>query len=162
MEKGSGEGAAAAAIREHGAVLARVCMALLGDAEAATSALERVAREAAERDVPADRSPKVFLLGLAHRACTTHLSKMPSRRDEAPATERMGDAAAAAEARAALAKLRPTEREAVVLHLVGGLDAAEVAAACGIDPKVARERIARALVQLADANANANGKGGGR
>ena len=51
-------------------------------------------------------------------------------------------------ARAALGKLKPTEREAVVLHLVGGLDAAQVAEACGVDLATARARIARGVSQL--------------
>jgi RNA polymerase sigma-70 factor (ECF subfamily) len=137
------------AIQEHAAAIGRVCMALLGDRAAVEAALERVAREAASKGLPAGRSAKVFLMGLAHRACTTQLSKLPSRKDEAPTTERMGDAAAAGEARTALAKLKPTEREAVVLHLVGGLTSAEVAEACGLPPTAAKDRIGRALAQLA-------------
>lgn len=138
------------ALREHGAALGRVCMALLGEHAAVEAALERVARAAGDKGLPTDRGAKVFLMGLAHRACTAQMSKAPSRRDEAPAPERTGAAAAASESRAALAKLRPTEREAVVLHLVGGLTAVEVADACGVDAKVARERIRRALSQLAE------------
>jgi DNA-directed RNA polymerase specialized sigma24 family protein len=51
-------------------------------------------------------------------------------------------------ARASLGKLKPTEREAVVLYLVGGLDAAQVAEACGVDLATARLRIARGVSQL--------------
>jgi DNA-directed RNA polymerase specialized sigma24 family protein len=51
-------------------------------------------------------------------------------------------------ARAAIGKLKPTEREAVVLHLVGGLDAAQIAEACGIDLEAARQRVARGVSQL--------------
>ena len=63
---------------------------------------------------------------------------MPSRLPNPTAGWGEGEAkpAAAREpglARSALGKLKPTEREAVVLHLVGGLDAAQVAEACGID-----------------------------
>lgn len=144
----NGQGAVAQAIREHGMSIARVCMALLGDRGLVESALERVAKEAGDKGLPADRSAKVFLMGLAHRACTALMSKTPFRKDEAPATERTGDVAAASDARATLAQLKPTEREALVLQVVGGLDVKDVAAACGIDPKVARERIGRALGQI--------------
>lgn len=49
-----------------------------------------------------------------------------------------------------LGRLKPTEREAVVLHMVGGLDAAQVAQACGIDLTTARTRLARGVSQLVE------------
>ena len=167
-ENQGGAAAAVAALREHGAVLGRVCMALLGgDREAVEKALERVAREVGAKPEAANHgSTKAWLLGLARVACATQLSKVPvrtshgsererererarAREDAAPATERIGDAADAASAREPLATLKPTEREAIVLHVVGGLDAAGVATACGTDEATARARIARGLVQLA-------------
>ncbi len=135
------------ALREHAAVLGRVCMALLGDREGAEKALERVAREAgAKNAVPT----KAELLGLARVACATQLSKLPMKKDGGPTTARMGAAQDAGFARAALGRLKPTERDAIVLHLVGGLDAADVARACGIDEQTARARIARGLLQLTE------------
>jgi DNA-directed RNA polymerase specialized sigma24 family protein len=66
-------------------------------------------------------------------------------------------------ARALLATLRPTEREAVVMSLVARLDAADVAAVCNIDVPTARMRIGRGLEQLLRESANAeNAKGGSR
>jgi DNA-directed RNA polymerase specialized sigma24 family protein len=137
------------ALREHAAVLGRVCMALVGDRDGAEKALERVAREAAGKS---DGAPtKASLLGLARTACATQLSKIPmTRREAGPTTARMGAAQDAGFARASLGKLKPTEREAVVLHLVGGLDAADVARACGTDEQTARARIARGLLLLAE------------
>lgn len=158
-EKGERGGPVAGALREHGPALARVCMALIGDGEAATRALERVARDAGEKGLPPEGDVRVFLMGLAHRACTTQLSKLPSRatspgakdaRDDAPRTERMGDVAAAPDARASLGRLKPTEREALVLHVVGGLTPEQVATAVGVEAKTARDRIGRALSQLAE------------
>jgi RNA polymerase sigma-70 factor (ECF subfamily) len=142
-------------MREHGAVVARVCMALLGDAAATERALERVARDAAATTFEEGKSALVRVLGLARVACANQLSKLPIR-----ATAAWGDAAepkpattreTAREpgiARAAIGKLKPTEREAVVLHLVGGLDAAQIAEACGIDLETARQRVARGVSQL--------------
>ena len=152
------ESAGAAAMRAHGAVLARVCMALLGDAAATERALESVAREAATATFDADKSALVRLLGLARSACATQLSNHARQAirttaawsdgaDPKPATTPDG-AREPAVARAALAKLKPTEREAVVLHLVGGLDAAQIAEACGIDLEAARQRVARGVSQL--------------
>ncbi len=152
------ESAGAAAMRAHGAVVARVCMALLGDAAAVERALESIARDAATATFDADKSALVRLLGLARSACATQLSnhaRLAIRTTAAwsdaaepkAATARDG-AREPALARAALGKLKPTEREAVVLHLVGGLDAAQIAEACGIDLEAARQRVARGVSQL--------------
>jgi len=155
------ESAGAAAMRAHGAVVARVCMALLGDAAATERALESVAREAGTITFDAEKSALVRLLGLARAACANQLSnhaRLPIRTTAAwndaadplsrrPATTRDG-AREAVVARASLGKLKPTEREAVVLHLVGGLDAAQIAEACGIDLETARQRVARGVSQL--------------
>jgi len=150
-------------MEKHGAVVARVCMALLGDVSACEQALERVAREAG--GLPFDDEALILprLLGLARMACATQLSKVPLRAtsrsvgpgataDEAPPrTERdPSSPQEPAVARVALGRLKPTEREAVVLHLVGGLTAEQVAAACGIDVAAARSRVARGVAQLVE------------
>ena len=147
---------AAALMREHGPAIGRVCMALLGDAAAASSALERVAREAASVTFAEGQPPLARLMGLAPAACATQLSKMPVRQTAAwseeatkPKTAREGGGEPAL-ARTAIGKLKPTEREAIVLHMVGGLDAAQVAEACGTDVETARQRIARGVAQLVD------------
>lgn len=137
-----------AALKEHGAVLGRVCMALVGDRDAAEKALERVAREAGASK---EAITKVSLLALARIACATQLSKLPARKSDAsPNTQRLSNIEEAATAREALMKLKPTEREAVVLHVVGGLDAKDVAKACNTDEQTARQRIARGMSQLVE------------
>ena len=68
-----------AVMREHGAVVARVCMALLGDAAAAELALERVAREAGVAKFEDGKDARAVLMGIARGACANQLSKMPSR-----------------------------------------------------------------------------------
>lgn len=135
-------------VREHGPLLGRVCMALVGEHGAVERALEQVARDAATKPLPADDAGmKVFLLGLARSACAIQSSRLPVRRDEAPTTERMhGDEAA--KARASVGALKPTEREAVVLHLVGGLGVDEIAIACNIAKDAARSRLSRGIAQL--------------
>ena len=149
------ESVASAALQEHGGVLARVCMALLGDAAATEHALEGVARDAATATFEEGKSTLVRLLGLARVACATQLSKLPIRTTaawgEGAEPKPVGARETAREpglARAAIGKLKPTEREAVVLHLVGGLDAAQIAEACGIDVEAARQRVARGVSQL--------------
>jgi len=152
------EGAAAALLGTHALVLGRVAMALLGDAAEVERALEQVAREAGATPPPAHVTPQAWLLGLVRAVSATQLSKLPLRprsADTAPTTERLG-ATDAVPARAALAALRPTEREAVVLSLVGGLEVADIAAACNVDAATAKARLARGLEQLL------RGEGGAR
>lgn len=142
-----------AALREHGVVVARVCMALLGDAAAVEVALERIAREVGVAAFADGKDERAVLMGIARGACAIQLSKMPSRLPIHTAgwgerKEEVGAAREPALARAALGTLKPTEREAVVLHLIGRLDAAQIAEACGIDLATARGRIARGFSQL--------------
>ena len=142
-------------MREHGGVVARVCMALLGDAAAAELALERIAREAGVAKWDEGKDPRAALLGIARGACANQLSNLPIRLPIRTAGWGEVNAGAAREpapgvARAALGKLKPTEREAVVLTLIGGLDAAQVAEACGVDLTTARGRIARGVALLVE------------
>ena len=50
--------------------------------------------------------------------------------------------------RDALDKLKPSEREALVLRFVADLSHREIAAACNLDEAAARKRISRALARL--------------
>ena len=169
-ERGEPGAPASRLLEEHAAVMGRVAMALLGDAAHVERVLEHVAREvgakgrapegaaspAASGSAPTKEQSSaaalVWLLGLVRAASATQLSKLPLRTrlggaEAAPVTERMGSKEAVA-ARASLAALKPTEREAVVLSLVGGLDTAGVAAACNVDVATIEARIARGLEQL--------------
>jgi RNA polymerase sigma-70 factor (ECF subfamily) len=140
-------------VREHATVMARVAMALLGDQARTERALELAAREAGGKTKPEGVSALAWLLGLVRSASSIQLSKLPLRtrtgplEAPAPETQRLG-AGDAIPAREALARLKPTEREAVVLCLVGGLEAVDVAAACNVDVATAKTRIARGLEQL--------------
>jgi RNA polymerase sigma-70 factor (ECF subfamily) len=50
--------------------------------------------------------------------------------------------------RDALGRLKPAEREALVLRYVADLSHREIAVACNIDEAAARKRISRALARL--------------
>jgi RNA polymerase sigma-70 factor (ECF subfamily) len=50
--------------------------------------------------------------------------------------------------RDALEKLKPSEREALVLRYVADLSHREIAMACGLDEAAARKRISRALERM--------------
>lgn len=141
-------------IRENAPRLAKVARALVSRASDVEPALEEV--------VASLRGQKVGdadVFGALRRACSTREARtsrqglatptQPSASSEAPTTERSGAAADAVRARAMLGGLKPTEREAVVLHAIGGLAVADVALACGVDEATARARISRGMVALA-------------
>lgn len=137
-------------LAEHGAAIARVCMALLGDAREVERVLEQTARAAGAKKPPEGMSERAWIFGIARAECANQMSKVPLRavtHATGPVTERLG-AKAATPARDALATLKPTEREAVVLHAVGGLGLEEVAVACNVDVATARSRIAQGMQKL--------------
>ena len=142
------DGAQARLLREHLAVMGKVAMALLADGARVAEVLEEVAREAAKAtELPS--AGKAWLLGLVRVACAKQLSKLPIKTrgfESSPTTERVGGAAAAA--RASIAGLRPTEREAVILWIVGGLTVEEIAQACNVDAATAKARLARGFGQM--------------
>ena len=163
----SGSADVASLLNAHAAVMARVAMALLGEAAHVERVLEQVAREAAGvAAAPDGVAPLAWLLGLVRAASATQLSKLPLRTrtgapDTAPTTARIG-ASDAVPVRAAVATLKPTGRDAVVLSLVGGLEAADVAAACNVDVGTARTRFARGVEELLRQDAPSDDEGGAR
>lgn len=152
--------ALAACARTHGVILGRLCMALLGsqaDADEATQ--ETLLR--AHRAMPTyrgDGSVKAWLCGIARHVCA-HMLETRRRGREllelVPADALTDDARLAfahrQRARAirdALARLKPSEREALVLRYVADLSHREIALACNLDEATARKRISRALARL--------------
>jgi RNA polymerase sigma-70 factor (ECF subfamily) len=103
-------------------------------------------------------SVKAWLFGIARRISGRHV-EMRSRRESklrlVHDTGRARDAIdlalereRAERARTALAKLKPSEREAVVLRFEAELSFRDVATACGVDEAAARKRVSRALARL--------------
>jgi len=152
--------ALAACARTHGAILGRLCMALLGsqaDADEATQ--ETLLR--AHRAMPTYRgegSVKAWLCGIARHVCAHMLETRRRGREllELVPTDALSEDARIAfanrrrarEIRDALAKLKPSEREALVLRYVADLSHREIALACNLDEATARKRISRALARL--------------
>jgi RNA polymerase sigma-70 factor (ECF subfamily) len=146
--------------RQHGAAIGRLCMALVGsqaDAEDLTQETLLAAHDAFD-SWRGEGSIRSWLFGIARRKCARHLesrsagrAKLELIRDDAPAPD-PADAASerqlAARARQALADIKPSEREALILRYAGGLSFREVAAACGIDEAAARKRVSRAHARL--------------
>ena len=146
--------------RSYAMPLGRLCMAFTGS-QAESEELVQETLLAAFDAFPqyrAEGSVRAWLFGIARRLCGRHI-EMRSRREArlrlVHDTSRGRDAGELAlereraeRARAALAKLKPSEREAVVLRYEGELSFRELATACGVDEAAARKRVSRALARL--------------
>jgi len=146
--------------RFYAAGLGRLCMAFTGSqAEAEELAQESLLAAfdgfAAYR---AEGSVRAYLYGIARRLCGKHVEKRARRDSRLRLVHDTGRGAAADElalakeraerARVALAGLKPSEREAVVLRYEGELGFREVGEATGVDEATARKRVSRALSRL--------------
>jgi len=161
IRDGSHREAAGRCAREHGAVLGRLCMALLGRQADAEEALQETLLQG-YRAMPgyrAEGSVRAWLYGIARRVCARRLEALVAgaRRLElvhdADAPGALPDALVEAAARAAtvreaLVRLTPTEREAVLLRYEADLSFREVGLACGVDEATARKRCGRGLDRL--------------
>lgn len=157
IEASNHRDALAMCARTHGAILGRLCIALLGSQADADEAVQETLLRA-HRAMPTYRgegSVKAWLCGIARHVCARMLETRRKGREmlELVPTDEVGaDVFAtrqrAREIRAALAQLKPTEREALVLRYVAELSHREIAAACNLDEATARKRISRALARL--------------
>ena len=155
--------AAGMCARAHGAALGRLCMALLGSQAEAEEAVQETLLAAcrAMGDWRGDGTVRAWLFGIARRQCARRHEQgaregrgaarladdEAARGGETPAAAVIAIRRAAA-VRGALAELKPSEREALVLHYQSGLSFGEIARACGIDEAAARKRASRGLARL--------------
>jgi len=143
--------------RDHGAILGRLCMALLGSQADADEAVQETLLRA-HRGMAGFRGEgtvKAWLCGIARHVCAHTLETRRRGREllEVVPTDAdtRDDFAARQRARAvreALAKLKPSERDVLVLRYVAGLSHREIGTACAVDEATARKRISRALSRL--------------
>jgi RNA polymerase sigma-70 factor (ECF subfamily) len=152
--------ALSACARAYALPLGRLCMAFTGS-QAESEELVQETLLAAFDAFPqyrGDGTVRSFLFGIARRLCGRHV-EMRTRREArlrlVHDTGRGRDAGELAiereraqRARDALAKLKPSEREAVVLRYEAELSFRELGAACGVDEAAARKRVSRALSRL--------------
>ena len=157
IARGQHRDAIASCARTHHTVLGRLCMALLGSQADADEAVQETLLRA-HRAMPTYRgegSIKAWLCGIARHVCA-HVLETRTRAREllavVPAEGEARDAFASRQQarvlRDALDKLKPSEREALVLRFVADLSHKEIATACGLDEPAARKRISRALAKL--------------
>jgi len=160
IARGDYREALARCARAHALALGKLCMAFTGS-QAESEELVQETLLAAFDAFPqyrAEGSVRAWLFGIARRICGRHV-EMRARRDRRlklvhdtgrgrDAGEMALEKERALRARAALAKLKPSEREAVVLRYEAELSFREVAFACGVDEAAARKRVSRALARL--------------
>jgi len=149
--------ALAACARAHQMVLGRLCMALLGSQADADEAVQETLLRAHRAMVSyrGDGSVKAWLCGIARHVCAHILETRRRGREvlelvptEGEARDTFAARRRARVVRAALEKLKPSEREALVLRYVADLSHREIADACGLDEAAARKRVSRALERL--------------
>jgi RNA polymerase sigma-70 factor, ECF subfamily len=149
--------ALAACARTHHAVLGRLSMALLGSQADADEAVQETLLRAhrAMASYRAEGSVKAWLCGIARHVCAHMLETRRRGKEllelvptEGEARDVFAQRRRARVLRDALAKLKPSEREALALRYVADLSHREIAEACGLDEATARKRISRALERL--------------
>ena len=161
IAQGSYRDAVALAARTHGDAMGRLCMAMLGSqAEAEEAAQEAlIAAYDSMSNYRGEGSVKAWLMGISRRICARRLETRTRQQkklklvydatSEANMPDDMVERRRMAErVRAALERLRPTEREALVLRYGGDLSFREVGQACGIEEATARKRASRGLARL--------------
>ncbi|HEY4182763.1 MAG TPA: RNA polymerase sigma factor [Kofleriaceae bacterium] len=141
----------------HGTAVGRVCMALLGSQADADEAVQETMLRAHRgmSTYRAEGSVKAWLCGIARHVCAHMLETRTKQRELLEVVPTDGEAKdvflvrrRARVLRDALAKLKPSEREALVLRYVSDLSHREIAAATNLDESAARKRISRALARL--------------
>jgi RNA polymerase sigma-70 factor (ECF subfamily) len=149
--------AVAVCARTHHAILGRLAIALLGSQADADEAVQETLLRAhrAMATYRAEGSIKAWLCGIARHVCAHILETRRRGRELLEIVPTEGEARDAFETRRrarvlrdALAKLKPSEREALVLRYIADLSHREIALACGLDEAAARKRISRALGRL--------------
>lgn len=157
IRDGKHRDALTACARAHQMILGRLCMALLASQADADEAVQETLLRA-HRAMPTYRgegSVKAWLCGIARHVCAHMLETRRKGRELLEIVPAAGEARDAFEVRRrtrvvreALEKLKPTEREALVMRFVADLSHREIAVACGLDEAAARKRTSRALARL--------------
>ncbi|MCK6587462.1 MAG: RNA polymerase sigma factor [Polyangiaceae bacterium] len=144
---GDYQGALAQCAETYAVPLSRYAMAFTGSQSESEGLVEEILLAAAGSfpQYRAGKDVKAWLFGIARRICGRHIELRARKTGHGGA---MSNGSPAAKAREALAKLKPSEREAVVLRYEAGLSVRELAIACGVDEASARKRVSKGLVRL--------------
>jgi RNA polymerase sigma-70 factor (ECF subfamily) len=160
IARGDHRAAVTLCARVHGATLGRLCMALLGSQADADEAVQEtlLAAHRAMASWRGEGSVRAWLCGIARHMCARQLEGRRRRARPLEVVPPDGDdplgsfatRRRASAVRAALERLKPTERDALVLRYVADLSHREIGLACDVDEPTARKRVSRALVRLRD------------
>jgi RNA polymerase sigma-70 factor (ECF subfamily) len=157
IRDGQHRNAIAACARAHAGVIGRLCMAMLSSRADADEAVQETLLRAHRgmATYRAEGSIKAWLCGIARHVCVHALETRRRGREllelVPTADEARDDFANRRRAHAlrdALTRLKPSEREALLLRYVADLSHREIATACNLDEATARKRISRALARL--------------
>jgi len=165
LSRGETQRALSLCVHRHGPSIGRLCMAMLGSQVDADHVTQEALLSAhrAFGEYRSDRSLRAWLLGIARGKCLQHQEKTRrrqgksgknERRTKPPFEEPLAARRRAERARALLAQVKPSDRDALLLRFGADLGFEEVAAACGIDEPAARQRVSRALLRLRSALEN--------
>lgn len=160
LQRGDHRAAIAECARTFGPPLGRFCMSLLGSQADAEEAVQEtlIAAHAGFDSFRGEGSLQAWLFGIARRQCARintkrkrahHLQLVP---DAASSPDDPADLVAArqraARLRSAMSRLKPSERETLLLRYQAGLSYREIAGICSIDEAAARKRASRGLANL--------------
>lgn len=142
-------------VADHGAVVLRVCRAVLGPDDADDAWSETfLAALRAYPDLRPDSDVRAWLVTIAHRKAidvtrATARRAVPDDRLPEPAAPRQPTTVEAdVDLWTALAALPPKQRQAVAYHHVAGLPHAEVAALVGSSPAAVRRAASDGIARL--------------
>jgi RNA polymerase sigma factor (sigma-70 family) len=140
-----------AVVAEHGSTVLRVCLAVLGPADADDAWSETfLSALKAYPALPADANIQAWLVTIAHRKAIDVLRGRSRRAVPLAELPEVGPAPDAdhGDLDLALARLPAKQRQAVVQHYLGGLPYAEVAALLGGSTEAARRAAADGIAKL--------------
>lgn len=155
VQAGQHREALVACVQTHGKIVGRLCVVLLGSQADADEAVQETMLRAhrAMATYRGEGTIKAWLCGIARHVCAHMLETRRKGRlllEVVPeqGADELARRQGARVLREALARLKPTEREALVLRYVAGLSHREIAVACNLDDAAARKRVSRALAKL--------------
>ena len=161
IQRGAYQEAAERCVRQHSGAIGRLCTAMLGDRAEAEEAVQETFL-AAHRAIAQFRGEgRVFswLVSIARHICVRRIERRARQErrlllvhdvgdDEGSPLELAERRRRARSVRRALADLKPSERDILLLRYQAGLSFREVAVACGLEESAARKRSSRALARL--------------
>ena len=163
IDDGDAQKALLLCARHHGPALGRLCMAMLGSQQDAEDVTQETLLDAYHGfdGWRREGSMRSWLMTIARRKCARVVEKRVRRTAKLrlvhDAQRDPGSGGTekelllkqrAARARGELDKLRPSEREALLLRFGAGLSFREVGLAIGIEEAAARKRVSRAIQNL--------------